>query len=486
MEMLKKYGSYINNEFVYGEKLYPCINPANGQSIADIYAGNADTVDAAVAAAKAAFPSFKKTSRVARAKLLRAMADRLEENIDLVATAECLDTGKTFGEAKLHQTFNLDTYRYFASAIETKEEVAIAQDSGTISYVVREPLGVAGLIVAWNCPPMLLAWKLAPALAMGNTVVIKPSITAVASIAETLRVWQDLLPVGVVNMVLGSSGDIGDHFINHPDIAKLSFTGSVEAGRTIGAAAGQHIIPVTLELGGKSASVCFEDADIDRFVEKSCMGILNSAGEICVANSRLIVQDTIYDQVVAALKEKFEKAVLGDPMDPATQIGPITDERHMKKVLEYIEIGKAEGATLITGGYRYTENGCENGYFVKPTIFGDVKHGMRIEQEEIFGPVVCVMKFHDEDEALELANGTDYGLAGAVWTTDFYRALKFGQEMEAGILWVNDYLDTGLSQPFGGVKNSGIGREVNKMALEHYSQVKNICFATDRSIPPVY
>jgi acyl-CoA reductase-like NAD-dependent aldehyde dehydrogenase len=486
MELMEKYGSFINNEFVYGSKEVPCINPANGKPFAQIGAGDAATVDAAVAAAKAAFPAFKKTSKVERAKLLRAMADRLEENIDLIAKAECLDTGKTLGEAKLHEIFNLDTYRYFASAIETKEEVAIAQDSGTISYVIREPLGVAGLIVAWNCPPMLLAWKLAPALAMGNTVVIKPSITAVAAVAETLRIWQDLLPKGVVNMVLGSSGDIGDHFIHHPDIAKLSFTGSVEAGRAIGAAAGQNIIPATLELGGKSASVCFEDADIDRFVEKSCMGILNSAGEICVANSRLIVQDTIYDQVIAALKEKFDKAVLGDPMDPKTQIGPLTEKKHMEKVLAYIEAGKAEGATLVTGGYRYTENGCENGYYVKPTIFGDVKPGMKIEQEEIFGPVVCVMKFHTEEEALAMANDTEYGLAGAVWTKDIYRAIQFGQEMQAGILWVNDYLDTGLAQPFGGVKNSGIGREVNKMALEHYSQVKNICFATDRSIPPVY
>ena len=484
--MMEKYGSFINNEWVYGERIIPCINPATGKSIADICAGDSKTVDEAVAAAKTAFSTFKKSKKSERAALLRKMADLLEENADLVAEAECKDTGKTFGEAKLHNMFNIDTYRYFASAIEMKEEIAINQDSGTYSYVVREPLGVAGLIVAWNCPPMLLAWKLAPAIAMGNTVVIKPSISALAAICETLNIWKDIIPEGVVNMVAGSSRDIGGALINHPDIAKLSFTGSVEGGREIGAAAGRNIIPSTLELGGKSASICFEDADIDRYVEKSCMGILNSAGEICVANSRLIVQDTIYDEVLAKLKEKFENAVLGDPMDPATQIGPITTESHMNKVLGYIAYGLAEGATLVTGGYRYTDNGCADGYYIKPTIFSDVKPGMKIEQEEIFGPVVCVMKFHTEDEALEMANDTEYGLAGAVWTNNLFRAIRFAREMECGILWINDYLDTGWGQPFGGVKKSGIGREVNKMALDHYSRVRNICFATDRSIPPVY
>ena len=486
MEMLKKYTSIVNNEPVSGTKAVPCINPSTGKSVADIYVGGTDTVDAAVTAARAAFSSFRKTPRAERAKLLRAMADRMEENIDLLAAAECIDTGKTIGEAHLHMHFCIDVYRYFAAAIEAKEEVAIAHDSGTISYVVREPLGVAGLIVAWNCPPMLLSWKLAPALAMGNCVVIKPSITAVAGVCELFRVWKDLLPPGVVNIVLGSGSEIGDYFTAHPGINKLSFTGSVEVGRTIGAAAGKRIVPCTLELGGKSASVIFEDADLDRALQKTCIGILSSAGEVCVANSRILVQDTIYDKFLSMLKEKFEGAKVGDAMDPASQIGPVIDEKQMNKVLDYIEAGKAEGATLVCGGYRVTDNGCADGYFIAPTIFGDVKHGMKIEQEEIFGPVLCVMKFHDEDEALAIANGTEYGLGAAVWTKDIYRAMRFGQELEAGIVWINDYLDTGVGQPFGGYKSSGLGREVNKIALEHYSQVKNICIATDQSVPPVW
>ena len=483
--MMEKLGSFINNEFIYGEKAVDTINPATGKAFAKIYPGDTSVVDAAVAAAKEAEKSFKKVNRVERAKLLRAMADRLEQNADAIAEAECIDTGKTIGEAHVHLMYSIDVYRYFASAIEADEDTAINHDeTGTISLVMREPLGVAGLIVAWNCPPMLLAWKIAPALAMGNTVVIKPSITASAALCEHMRVWQDIVPAGVVNMVLGKGSVIGDYFTAHPGIDKLSFTGSVEVGRTIGAAAGKRIIPVTLELGGKSASICFDDADIDRYVEKSCMGILNSAGEICVGNSRLIVQDTIYDEVLAALKEKFEKATVGDPF--TCQIGPVTSEEQMEKVLSYIEAGKEEGAELITGGYRYTEGGCADGYYIKPTIFAGVRHGMKIEQEEIFGPVVCVMKFSTEEEALELANGTEYGLGAAVWTKDIFRAMKFGQELEAGIVWVNDYLDTGRAMPFGGYKNSGVGREVNKMALEHYSQVKNICIATDRSVPPVY
>lgn len=481
----KRFGSFINNEFVYGNKVLDAINPATGKVFGEIYACDTATVDAAIAAAQEAEKTFKKVNRVERANLLRKMADLMEENREVLTTAECIDTGKTIGEANVHLTFAIDVYRYFAAAIEADEDTCINHDeTGTISLVMREPVGVAGLIAAWNAPPLTFSWKIAPALAMGNTIVIKPSVTAVSAMCEHMRIWRSILPKGVVNMVLGAGNDIGDYFIAHPGLNKISFTGSVEVGRTIGAAAGKNIIPATLELGGKSASICFEDADIDRYVAKSCMGILNSAGEICVGNSRLIVQDTIYDQVLAALKEKFEKATVGDPF--TCQIGPVIDEKQMKKVLGYIEAGKAEGATLVTGGYRYTENGCADGYFIKPTIFGDVKHGMKIEQEEIFGPVVCVMKFHTEEEALELANGTDFGLGAAIWTKDIFRAMHFGQELQAGIVWINDYLDTGRAMPFGGYKNSGIGREINKIALEHYSQVKNLCIATDRSVPALY
>ncbi len=486
MEMMKKYCSYVNGEWLPDGKVLASINPSTGGQFAELACGTRETVDAAVEAAKAAFAGFKKTKRVERAALLRKMADRMEENIDFLAEAECIDTGKTIGEAHLHMTFCIDTFRYFAAAIEAKEEIAISHDSGTISYVTREPLGVIGIIVAWNCPPMLLSWKLAPALAMGNTVVIKPSVHAAAGVCEMIRIWADLFEPGVVNIILGESSEIGDYLQNHKGLNKLSFTGSTEVGRKIGAAAGNNLIPVTLELGGKSATVVFDDCDFERVIQKTCIGILSSAGEVCVGNSRAIVQDTIYDKFVERIKNIFSNAVVGDAMDPKSQVGPVITEKHMNRVLSYIESGKEQGATLLAGGYRVTEDGCDKGYFVAPTLFGDVKHGMKIEQEEIFGPVLCVSKFHTEEEALELANGTDYGLGAAVWTSDYFRAMKFGKELEAGIVWINDYLDTGVGQPFGGVKNSGIGREVNKVALDHYSQVKNLCIVTDRSIPPVW
>ena len=487
MELQKRYGSYIDGVTVFGPDELPVINPATGKSIAELSGADTAIVDQAVAAARNAFKSFRKTTRIERANLLRAMADRMEQNIDHLAMAETLDTGKTIGEAHLHMNFCIQIYRYFAAAIEAKEETMVCHDSGSVSCIVREPLGVAGLIVAWNCPPMLLSWKLAPALAMGNTVVIKPSANAMLCIMESIRIWEDLFPRGVVNVVLGSGKAIGDYFTAHPGINKLSFTGSVEVGRTIGAAAGKRIIPATLELGGKSAAVIFDDANLDRALQKTMVGILSSAGEVCVANSRVLVQDTVYDKFLAMLKEKFEGAVLGDPMDPATQVGPITDKKQMEKVLNYIEIGKKEGATLVCGGERFEAQGdCAGGYFVKPTIFGDVTPEMTIAKEEIFGPVLCVMKFKTEDEAMEMANSTDYGLGSAVWTKDIHRAIRFARGLEAGTVWINDYLDSSFGNPFGGYKNSGIGREVNQMALEHYSQVKNISICDDDSVPPIW
>jgi aldehyde dehydrogenase (NAD+) len=488
MEILKKYGSIIDGNMVCGpaSHVFKDINPSNSDVLTELYGADTEIVDRAVGAAKKAFETWRKTSRGERGRILRAMADKMAENIDHLAMVETLDSGRTLGESRIHVNGGIDTYRYFASAIESQEETLVCHDSGSFSAVVREPLGVAGLIVPWNAPTMGASWKIAPALAAGNCVVIKPSISGSLALLEAARLWADILPPGVFNVLIGGGSSIGDYFANHPGLNKLTFTGSTAIGRTIGAAAGKNLIPCTLELGGKSASIIFEDANLDRALQKTIIGILSSAGEVCIACSRVLVQESVYDRFVGMLKEKFDGAVVGNPTDPKTQVGPVIDENQMNKVLGYIEAGKKSGATLVSGGYRVMKNGCDKGFFVAPTIFGDVDNACSIAQEEIFGPVLCVLKFRTEEEAVRIANDCVYGLGSAVWTKDINRAIRVSRAMQAGTVWVNDYLDSSPGNPFGGYKNSGFGREVHKLALDHYSQVKNICVADTDFVPPVW
>ncbi len=488
MEMLKQYGSIIDGNIVLGPEsnLLKDLNPATGQVLAEIFGADKAIVDQAVESARKAHLSWKKTTRGERARILRTMADCLQANRDHMVEVETKECGRILFESGIHVDSACDIYRYFAAAIETNEEKLVCHDSGSFSCIVREPLGVAGLIVPWNAPTMGVSWKIAPALATGNAIVIKPSVNGSLPILEAVRLWKDILPPGLINVVVGSGDSIGDYFAGHPGINKFSFTGSTVVGRNIGATAGKNLVPCTLELGGKSASIIFEDANLDRALQKTIIGILSSAGEVCVANSRILVQESVYDKFVGMLKEKFEGCVVGDPMKPETQLGAIIDEKQMNKVLNYIEIGKKEGATLVCGGYRVTENGCDKGFFVAPTLFGDVKNSMRIAQEEIFGPVLCILKFKTEEEAIQIANDSVYGLGGAVWTKDINRAIRVSRAMQAGTVWVNDYLDSSAGNPFGGYKQSGIGREVHKMAMEHYTQVKNISVADSDFVPPVW
>ncbi len=487
MNYPQKYGSIIKGAYVYGPEVkdVPDINPANGQILTLISGADKDVVDRAVAAAQEAFPVWSGMKRVQRADALRAMAARLEEQGERIAELESRDTGKTLGECRTQVGLCVDIYRYFAAAIESQENSLVSHDSGSFSCVVREPLGVAGLILAWNAPSMLMSWKLAPALAAGNTVVIKPATGAAVPVLEAVMMWKDLLPEGTINVVVGDGGSTGELLVRHPGINKISFTGSYAVGSGIGAATGQNIVPCTLELGGKSASVIFEDANLDRALQMSILGMLSSSGEVCVANSRILIQDTVYDRFLAMLKEKYEGIKVGDPMAPEVQMGPVADTKQMGKVLEYIECGKAEGARLVCGGCRLTGPEYDKGFFIAPTIFEAENH-MRIAREEIFGPVQCVMKFHTEEEALEMANDSQYGLGAAVWTKDIYRAIRFGRGLKAGTVWVNDYLDSSAGNPFGGYKKSGLGREINKMALDYYSQVKNICVSDSDFVPPIF
>ena len=488
MQLKETYTSFIDGAFsgaIHGEPI-PVLNPANGETIAMLGYADTDELDRAVAAGQKAFFQWEKTSAKERASILNRMADCMDANKERLGRIEAMDVGKPIGEAILQMGMCADMYRYFAAAILSKDDVLVCHEGGSMSAVVREPLGVVGLILPWNAPSMLLSWKLAPALAAGNCAIVKPASVAPLVVLELAELWASILPAGVLNIVVGHVHEIGDAFVRHPGISKLSFTGSTAVGRQIGGAAGERIIPCTLELGGKSAVVVFDDANLDRALQMTALGILSSNGQVCVAGSRVFVQSGIYDAFLNRMVEIFKGIRIGDPQDPEIQMGPIVDDRQLNSVLRYIECGKAEGARLLCGGVRLTEGAYSKGNFVTPTIFADVKPDMRIAREEIFGPVLCISRFETEEEALQLANDSEYGLGGAVWTQDFSRALRVSRSIQAGTVWINDYLDSSPGNPFGGYKNSGLGREIHKMALDQYSNVKNIVLNPDTSVPSLF
>lgn len=488
VEILDGYGVLANGEFVApttGEYM-DVFNPANGKLLTKVANGGHEDVDIAINSAEQAGIRWSKSSRSERAKVLNQIADVLEREIDHLAKVETLDTGKTYGESHIHFNNVISQFRYFAGVIETLEDIYVQHSESSFSLMSREPLGVCALIVPWNAPAMLLSWKVAPALAGGNTVVVKPASAAPLSVLEICRLCQEVLPPGVLNVVTGPGSTVGDRIVNHPKVAKISFTGSTDTGKGIGKAAGGNIVPATLELGGKSANIVFPDATLDKAQMFACMGILSSAGEICVAGSRLMLHESIHDDFLANLKQKFETVKVGDPMLEGVQMGPITEEGQMHTILEYIEEGQKEGATLVCGGKRLTGPEYDDGFFVEPTIFADVTNDMRIAQEEIFGPVLVVMKFKDEEEAIKMANDSEFGLAAGVWSNDIGRIMRVSKALQAGLVWVNDYLSSNPGASFGGYKKSGIGREVHKVALDHYTNLKNTCISIDKGFPPAF
>lgn len=347
-------------------------------------------------------------------------------------------------------------------------------DDHTMSLVLREPIGVVGQIVPWNFPFLMAAWKLAPVLASGCTTVLKPSSHTSLSVLELMRLIGDLIPAGVINVITGKGSKSGQYLLDHPDLQKLAFTGSTEVGRGVYKAAMEKLIPATLELGGKSANIFFEDAKWDMAMDGAQLGILFNQGQVCCAGSRIFVQESIYDKFVEELAARFNRVKVDLPWKEDTQMGSQIYAGQVKKILEYVEIGKKEGARLVCGGEKITENGLESGNFVRPTIFADVTNDMRIAREEIFGPVVCIIKFKDEDDVIAMANDSEYGLGGGVWTRDINRAIRVARSIETGRMWVNTYNSIPAGAPFGGYKLSGIGRETDKIILEHYTQAKNI------------
>jgi len=487
--MDERYKLFIDGKWVDGKegKTFKSYCPANGEFLSECTEAGREDVDLAVKAAWKAFESWKDVNPETRSKILLEIADMLEKDKEKFAMIETMDNGKPIRESlNVDVPLSVDHFRYFAGVIRAEEGEAVMIDKDTMSIILREPIGVVGQIIPWNFPLLMAAWKLAPAIAAGDTVVIKPSSFTSLTILELAKILEKVLPPGVVNVVTGLGSTTGNYLLEHPDLRKLAFTGSTEVGYIIADAAAKKLIPSTLELGGKSANIFFPDCPWEKAIEGVAMGILLNQGQVCCAGSRAFVHEDIYDKFLAEIIKTFEKVKVGFPWEKDTVMGPLVSEAQLNKVLGYIEVGKNEGAKIVTGGYRITENGLDKGFFVKPTIFTNVNNKMRIAQEEIFGPVLCVIKFKDEDEVIKMANDTEYGLAGAVWTKDINRALRVSKSIEAGRIWINNYNNLPAHTPFGGYKKSGIGRETHKMILEHYTQKKNIYINLSESKTGLY
>ncbi len=473
----ERYDLYIGGKWVPASdgRTFATINPANGEKLAECAEATKEDVDAAVQAAWAAFPAWRDLGTGARAAILDKIADVIDENAELLATVESMDNGKPIRETMaIDVPYSSDHFRYFAGAIRTEEGKASVLDGNMMSLILREPIGVVGQIVPWNFPFLMAAWKLAPALAAGDCIVLKPSSTTPLSALVLAKLIGDLLPAGVLNVVTGGGSRAGQYMLDHPGFRKLAFTGSTEVGLNVAKAAADKLIPATLELGGKSANIYFDDCKWDMAIDGLQLGILFNQGQVCCAGSRVFVQEGIYDKFVAAAVDAFNKVTVGNPLDPNTQMGAQVDQGQLRKILSYVELAKEEGATIACGGEAYTEGDCAKGCFMKPTLIVNATNDMRVAQEEIFGPVAVVIKFKTEEEVIAMANDSVYGLGGAVWTRDINRAIRVARGVETGRMWVNTYNQIPVGAPFGGYKQSGIGRETHKVILEHYTQQKNI------------
>ncbi|MEZ5279468.1 MAG: aldehyde dehydrogenase [Acidimicrobiales bacterium] len=483
---MQTYDLFIDGQFVApasGEYI-DSDNPYTGEIWARVARGTAADVDAAAAAAKAASVGWAATTPTQRGRLLYKLADLIERDAQRLGEVEVRDNGKLIAEMAGQTMATAGWYRYYAGLADKVEGSVIPLDRpGVLNYTKHEPLGVVGLITAWNSPLLLLSWKLPAALAAGNTAVIKPSEFTSASTLEFVKLFEEAgFPPGVVNVVTGFGHEAGQAMIDHPDIVKIAFTGSDGTGQRIYESAAKHLKKVTLELGGKSPNIVFDDAELEAAVMGVISGIFAATGQTCIAGSRALVQRSVHDAFVERLVEVASSAVIGDPMSYDTHVGPVTTEPQFQKVLDYIRIAQEGGATCVLGGDRYTGPGSSGTRFVQPTIFTNVSNDMRIAQEEVFGPVLSIIGFDTEEEAIEIANDVNFGLAAGVWTQNIGRAVRVADAVKAGTVWVNTYRAVSFNSPFGGYKRSGLGRESGIEGIKEYLQTKSVWIAQDSSV----
>ena len=489
MDYKPRYDHWIGGEYVKpaSGQYFENVTPVTGRVFCEVARGNAEDVEKALDAAHAAFKTWRHTSVTERANILLKIADRMEENLDKLAVAETWENGKPVRETLAADIpLAIDHFRYFAGALRAQEGTLGELDKDTVAYHFHEPLGVVAQIIPWNFPILMAAWKLAPALAAGNCIVLKPAEQTPVSIHYWMSLVADLLPAGVLNILNGFGVEAGKPLAQSRRIAKVAFTGETTTGRLIMQYAADNIIPVTLELGGKSPNIFYrdiadhDDAFYDKCLEGFNMFALNQ-GEVCTSPSRALIDAPIYDKFLADCLERTAKIIQGNPLDTVTMIGAQASTEQMEKILSYIEIGKQEGAKLLIGGKRADLGGdLSGGFYVEPTVF-EGKNSMRIFQEEIFGPVLSVAKFDGWEESMEIANDTLYGLGSGVWTRNINTAYRAGREIQAGRVWTNCYHAYPAHAAFGGYKSSGIGRETHKMMLDHYQQTKNLLISYSES-----
>jgi betaine-aldehyde dehydrogenase len=455
----------------------PIINPANGEVITFAPEGTVADARSAIYAARRAFEegSWSGLSAHERASFLFKVADKIDEYADELTQLETMDNGKTLREAGYDVGDAAACFRYYAGLITKPDGQTYHVADPMQAMVVREPVGVCGLIVPWNYPLLMSVWKIAPALAAGNTIVFKPSEVTPVTPKKLFEIFEEVgLPKGVANLVMGAGPVVGHEIASHPEVDMVSFTGGTKTGKHIMKTAAETMKKVSLELGGKSPNIIFADADFETAVDYALFGIYAGAGQVCSAGSRILVEESIYDRFVNSFVARSKQIRVGPGEASHSEMGPLVSREHLEKVLHYIELGKQEGAVLACGGKRIVSNGLDKGYFVEPTVFIDVKQEMRIVQEEIFGPVVVIQKFKDESEAVKLANSTVYGLAGAVFSNDGAKALRVIKKLRAGITWINSYHPTYNEAPWGGYKQSGIGRSLGTFGLEEFQEIKQI------------